>query len=138
MKKIYCIYIVLFVFGLFVLESCQDLDLNPLSEGSSENWYSTEAEIEMSLNGLFRIVFWPAEKNYDWTDDHQGRATLTPITNGTINGEWSTSNTIWKNAYKAIARANVLLSNMDKAEEIGISQTKINQYIAEALFVRAA
>lgn len=29
------------------LTACADLDLNPLSEGSSENWYHDETEIEM-------------------------------------------------------------------------------------------
>lgn len=35
--------------SLCLLMSCVDLDLNPLSEGSSENWYSSQAEIEMSF-----------------------------------------------------------------------------------------
>lgn len=38
--------------SLFMLMSCVDLNLNPLSEGSSENWYSSQAEIEMSFMGL--------------------------------------------------------------------------------------
>lgn len=33
------------------LNSCNDLDLNPLSQASSENWYSNETEIEMSVKG---------------------------------------------------------------------------------------
>ncbi len=33
-----------------MITSCVDLNLNPLSEGSSENWYSSASEIEMSLN----------------------------------------------------------------------------------------
>jgi len=33
--------------SLFMLMSCVDLNLNPLSEGSSENWYSSQAEIEI-------------------------------------------------------------------------------------------
>lgn len=40
--------------SLFILMSCVDLNLNPLSEGSSENWYSSQAEIEMSLNDFYR------------------------------------------------------------------------------------
>ena len=31
------------------LSSCIDLDRNPLSSASSENWYSSETEIEMSI-----------------------------------------------------------------------------------------
>ena len=31
------------------MTACANLDLNPLSEGSSENWYHDETEIEMAL-----------------------------------------------------------------------------------------
>ena len=31
------------------MTACANLDLNPLSEGSSENWYHDETEIEMHL-----------------------------------------------------------------------------------------
>ncbi len=93
--------------------ACADLDLNPLSEGSSEAWYSTETEINMSVNDLFRDVFWPAHSDA-WTDDFTNREALTPITNATINGEWGTINTVWSNTYKVIARSNTILLNLDK------------------------
>ena len=50
MKKI-----INFIIGVVVvcgLGACANLDINPLSEGSSENWYSDETEIQMSLNDL--------------------------------------------------------------------------------------
>ena len=34
------------------LVACADLDLNPLSEGSSENWYNDETEIEIRYNSI--------------------------------------------------------------------------------------
>src|SRR5690606_22900327 len=46
-----------YVIGLFftaMLFSCAELDLVPPSEGSNENWYSDQTEIEMSLNDLYR------------------------------------------------------------------------------------
>ena len=30
---------------VLLISSCNDLDLNPLAAGSSENWYSNEVEI---------------------------------------------------------------------------------------------
>ena len=123
--------------GLTILVSCSDLDLNPLSEGSSESWYSSEAEIEMSVMELYRDVFWPKD-NDEWTDDWTNRDISTPITAATVNGEWNTLKDLWTNSYKAIVRANTLLENMDKAAGAGISQTAIDQYSAEARFVRAA
>ena len=50
------------------MTACADLDLNPLSEGSSENWYHDETEIEMALNDLWRPDFFPIDAIY-WDDD---------------------------------------------------------------------
>jgi len=131
--NIYSIILLIIVF----FASCQDLNLNPLYYGSSENWYSSEEELEMSVNGLYRSVFWSRAED-SWDDDFQSRATVSSITGGTINGESSEVKTLWANSYKAIARANVLLKNTEKARKLGISEKKVKQYAAEALFIRAA
>ena len=55
-----------------MLMSCVDLNLNPLSEGSSENWYSSQAEIEMSLNDFYRTDFFPID-DMKWGDDVTAR-----------------------------------------------------------------
>lgn len=122
---------------VFAFFSCNDLNLNPLSMGSSETWYSNETEIEMSLKDLYRDAFWPLD-NYEWTDDYTYRETNTTIVNGTLNGQSSEVTNLWTNQYKAIARANTILENMDKAASLGISRTKIDSYIAEACFIRAS
>ena len=39
--------IIVYLFsGVTLFSACHDLDLNPLSNGSTENWYSNETEIE--------------------------------------------------------------------------------------------
>src|SRR5690606_41242880 len=38
---------------ILVLTSCNSLELNPLSEGSSENWYRDGTEVEMAVSYLF-------------------------------------------------------------------------------------
>ena len=43
--------------GVVLLSACHDLDLNPLANGSTENWYSSEKEIEMAVNDLYRDSF---------------------------------------------------------------------------------
>ena len=43
------------------MTACADLDLNPLSEGSSENWYHDETEIEMAINDWWRPDFFPID-----------------------------------------------------------------------------
>ncbi|UCS92077.1 RagB/SusD family nutrient uptake outer membrane protein [Echinicola marina] len=126
---------IIYLFGLLGFSACADLDLNPLSEGSSEAWYSNETEIEMSVNDFYRSVFWPSLSD-EWTDDYTRREALTPITNATINGEWGTITSIWANTYKVIARANTVLANLDKVQGT-VPQQTIDEFEGNARFVRA-
>ena len=119
------------------LSSCIDLDRNPLSSASSENWYSSETEIEMSIKDFYRQDFWPTD-NESWTDDFIYRETPSDIVKGTLNGQTGDVTTLWSNQYKSIGRANTILANMDKAAEMGISEEKLTQYEAEAYFQRAS
>lgn len=133
---------ILLLTGLISAVSCTDLNLNPLSEGSSANWYSTESEITMALNDLYRMDFWP---NYMipygdldlWKDDEMSRATTTAITSGTLAGQDGTVNDWWTNMYKGIARANTILANLEKSKG-KIPQATLDKYAGEARFVRAA
>lgn len=122
--------------ALLVFPACEDLDLNPLSEGSSENWYSNETEINMSLNGLYIKSFWSPGDEL-WTDDMLLRNRLSPITAGTINGESSEVINLWTNSYQAIIIANTILENLEDAKDV-ISEEKLKNYEAEAKFVRAS
>ena len=42
----------------FLASSCNDLDLVPLSEASTENWYSSEEELLMAANEFYKIGYW--------------------------------------------------------------------------------
>ena len=118
--------------------SCSKLDLYPLDTGSNDSWYKTEDQMVMSIRGLYRTVFWPLDNDY-WADDHQSRSNLNIITGGTINGESSEVKNRWQNCYKAIARANTILANLDNAQErLGISEEKVRLYRAQTLVARAA
>jgi len=130
------IKIILLFVGLTFLMACNDLNLYPLSEGSSGNWYSTKSEIEMAVSDLYREIFWPKDDD-EWTDDFTRRNDLTPITNATINGQWTTSNDYWTNAYKTIGRANAILSSLDKAKG-NVAASDLEKFEAEARFARAA
>ena len=80
------------------MAACADLDLNPLSEGASENWYHDETEIEMSLNDLWRPDFFPID-NLDWDDDLLNRNGSNDITLGTVTAQWGTVSTRWTSLY---------------------------------------
>ncbi len=125
----------LLIIILIIVSSCNNLDLNPLSEGSSENWYSTQTEIEMAVNDLYRNYLWPQD-NDNWSDDWTERNSLSQITAGTINGEWGTSGNLWKNSYKGISRANTILASLVRAREQVLPEL-LARYEAEAKFVRA-
>ncbi|MBR1720832.1 MAG: RagB/SusD family nutrient uptake outer membrane protein [Phocaeicola sp.] len=123
----------LYALSLLMFSACVNLDLNPLSEGSSANWYSSKAEIEMSMNDFYRTDFFPI---YDmtWGDDVTARNTTSAVQNGTLTSENGTIATRWQNYYKGIARALRILNNMDKARELGVSEAEVQKYEGEAYF----
>ena len=75
--------------GILLLSACHDLNLNPLSSGSTENWYSTETEVQMAVDELYRYDFWPedGQQQTDWSDDYTSRDLLTSFDDGTLNGQ---------------------------------------------------
>lgn len=135
-KKILAILVV-----FMQLSSCQRLDLNPLSEGSSENWYKNENEITLALNDLYRAALWHVEStrlyNTDrWTDDWNQREYLYDWVAGSVTGEWADAVNSWSNTYKGIARANTILSSLNNAAAI-LPEQRLNQLRGEASFFRA-
>jgi hypothetical protein len=128
--------ILLIIISLLICYSCTELDLNPPSEASSATWYSTEQEIQMAVNDLFRDYCWPRD-NDNWTDDWTARESVSPITGGTINSDWWVLENIWQNRYKAISRANTILLNLEE-NKAGLPQELIDKFTGNALFVRAA
>jgi len=139
---------ILFILLILFSAGCNknQLDLNPLSEGSSESWYSNDTEIRMSLDYLYTIRFWNPSQDpsyFDnggwldyWADDMANRNRLSPITGGTINSESDFVVNWWKRYYNCIAAANQLIENLEKNKD-NFEVTKLNRYIAEARFVRA-
>ncbi|MEN5434973.1 RagB/SusD family nutrient uptake outer membrane protein [Sphingobacterium faecium] len=125
----------LLICGFILLQGCHSLDLNPLSDGSSETWNSTPEELEMSLNGLYKEVFWKKDLD-DWTDDWIYRDGLTEVTNATLNGQSPFIKTWWLDTYKAIARANTIIKGADRAKD-KLSPEQLSIFVAEARFVRA-
>lgn len=95
MKK-YIVGLLLTGLSSYFLTSCYELDLNPLAQGSSENWYSSETEIEMALKDGYRHEFWPLDKE-EWTDDYVYRETNSSIVNGTLTGQDGSVTDLWSN-----------------------------------------
>lgn len=136
------IKLLIIVCCIFSLNACVDLELNPLSEGSSENWFNSDEQFEMSVYRLFNRDFWYTLDDEDLhksTDDWSQREVSTFITNSTINGQTAQVVNEWNKHYRAIAAANLILENISDAEAEGnIAEQRLNFYAANARFVRAA
>ncbi len=126
--------------------ACNSLDLNPLSEGSSESWYSSDTEVQMSLDRLYVLRYWnpnPDPINWDncawldyWSDDFTNRTNVSPVIGGTINGQTSAVINLWKYYYECIAASNLVIEKVEQ-NKAKFTEANYNRYIADARFVRA-
>jgi len=137
---------ILSAFALIALSSCNNLDLQPLSQASTESWFKDRTQVEMSLNTLYLHQFWPIHKTDfgsnimsldEPTDDWTNRTSLIVFTNGTLSGSNSNFvNYTWSYSYKAISRANTIINNIYKAKD-KLSTELYERFIGDARFVRA-
>lgn len=126
------ILLLILLSGFTFIFSCNELNLNPLSQTSSGNWYSNEGEITMSLSDLYGYDYWfyTMIDGDNWTDDYIQRDMTNAFNNGTLNGEDATINSWWILSYRCIARANTILSNLEKSKGV-LAQTIIDKYAGE-------
>lgn len=139
----------IYSFGIVfcLLTSCTNLDLNPLSEGASESWYSNETEITLSLNYLYFWRFWDVDPDPDnfgtmgwrdsWSDDWTNRNIVSPFAGGTINSQTDYITAYWRIYYTAIAACNNLIERLE-SPKFNLDEAKRARFLAEARFVRAA
>lgn len=118
------------------LTSCQDLDLNPLSSASTENWYSTSDEIQMSMRDLYKPSLWGVD-DILWTDDYTKRSETSAIIDGTLNGLSGEAVDLWDKQYALISRANSIIERSNRALAKGVPPKQIAEFRGEAKFFRA-
>lgn len=135
MKKY--IYILAGLLLMGAASSCADLDLNPPSSASTENWYSNAQEITLSLNDVYRKAFYPFETEF-WTDrrtdDWAQRDQVYDFCNGSVKSTTGTYDTDWSNSYKAISR---MIRVIDSIEGKLGDDPSLQTLKAEAYFFRA-
>ena len=132
MKKIINFFVgVVVVCGL---GACANLDINPLSEGSSENWYSDETEIQMSLNDLWRNDFFPIDEVF-WSDDVLFRDGSNEITAGTMTSQSSTPSTRWSTMYKAVSRSQKIIAALEGGKAAKVPEAKVKSFLGQAYFM---
>ncbi len=125
------------------MTGCHSLDMSPLSQGSSENWFSTKEEFVMALYDLYRpaIWYWEGNRRFHtdrWTDDWNQREHQYEWAVGTVNSDTGYVQTNWINTYKGITRANTILQNVaEMRNNGGIDSSTLDLYEGEASFFRA-
>lgn len=137
-------YYLLLIFPVLTTFSCKKL-LNPEPTDliTTENYYSTESELQIALTGVYDKLssldiygnnqsFWLTFSN----DESTSRLSLTsePASNYTLDPTNPRITNFWKALYEGIDRANLLLSNINKP----VMDDTNRKYIeGEALFLRA-
>lgn len=134
--------------SLLILTSCDDfLDLNPISEETSADAYSSASQIEAALVGAYEsfqsseyyvwdnILFQDvrSDNNYAGGDNPEIFAidflNITPTHSRLI--------THWSNIYNAISKANLVLERVDGVSDPLLTQERKNQIKGEAYFLRS-
>lgn len=120
----------------FLLASCMELDLNPLSSATNVNWNQTEVQIEQSINNFYSVQNW-LEVHDCWNDDQIDRDAAGDLAAGRITSESNDTKNMWDACYRTIGRANAVLTKMEALPAGTLSENKKNQYLGECYFTRA-
>ncbi len=129
-KYTYCILaITLFTLG------CKKLDRFPLDKPSTETFYSNKTELELAVNALYNAALYPQDAE-EWGDSYwQRTGNGNDVIHGTTTIQSGTFSNTWLTAYKGIARANGILDNINKAQDVTTEYRR--QLEAQARFARA-
>jgi hypothetical protein len=147
-RKNYYLALLLFFSSLLVTSCDGFLEKNPLDQPSDVTFWSTESELQMAINAVYRslyftdrdVIHMPFQFLFDFSSDISwdrnlsvwqliGQGAVTPIEESLIFGTWS-------NAYATIGQCNRILSYMERAKET-TNPVVYARIAAEARFFRA-
>jgi hypothetical protein len=146
-RKMKSLYLILIV-ALVGMVSCSDsfTDLAPISQRNVDNFYKTEGDMEVAVNAIYSTLknigtynqsYWVLQElrsdNTFW--DGTGLAEeITVFDKFTDISTSFISEDAWNDSYLGISRANIVLEFIG---DIEMDQTLKDQYIGEALYLRA-
>ncbi len=134
---------------LIVLSSCVDLDQTPISTIDKDDFYKSESDIRVALNGVYQSLT-DGGMNAPWNDEiiflgdlqseyaRRGTANspaITEIGNFAITPTNAFVETAWNYRYKAINRANILIDMVENSDFL--SEELRDNYVGSAKFLRA-
>lgn len=132
---------ILAVMGSLLLFSCHDLDMAPLSQGTSDTWYKDESEVKAAVSQLYDAKYWTYNGNQEWDtgwdDDIDSRDVVSDLTSGTLTGQSGAVTTVWNNNFQAVTYSNSVINGVEALAAQGITSAELSRYEAEARFFRA-
>lgn len=144
-------HILIYTLGLSLLfgaSSCEDyLDLQPISEETVDNAYVLGSQLESALTGTYESF--QSSDYYVWdnvlfqdvrADNHYAggdNAEIYAIADVNINANNSRVFGAWSSIYNAISKANLVLERAPLINDPALSETRRDQIMGEASFLRA-
>lgn len=149
MKTYYTPKVMLLLCGLIVFNSCKKfLDLKPVSLITTENAYTTAANIEAALNGAYSSFM--VTNYYQWeyimeTDMRSDNAYVggnsdpdfLQLDLNNISNSNGAVNRAWTELYASIAKCNIVIDHIGKVNDPALTDTRRQQILGEASFLRA-
>lgn len=152
--KKHIVLLLMMTMAVFTILSCKkQLEVSPLDEFDSDNFWTNENNATLALTGVYRgnISMGAANANpTDWwsyagllftefaTDNAYDRrgdnSVFNKLTNGTLTADNAVLLQYWTQSYARVARANDFLENIGK---VTMDETKKKRMTAEARFIRA-
>jgi hypothetical protein len=127
--------IFLFILGTVAFSSCKKnsfLNLNPLSSISPENFFASEADLQLYCNQYYANLPVQIFSKADDQSDDKANITLNTFLAGTSTIPTSTDGTGWN--FSNIRTYNFFLANYQKSN---LGDSIENIYVGETLFFRA-
>ena len=133
----------------YLLTACADLDQSSISSIDKDNFYQSESDIKVALNGVYQVLT-DGSMNGPWNDEliflndlqseyarrgTANSAAITEIGDFAITPTNAFVETAWLYRYKAINRANILIDKVQSNTTLG-EQVR-NNYVRSAKFLRA-
>lgn len=126
---------------LFSLSSCYDLDRYPTDKLSSGTFFKTQEQVDEAMMGVYNALQYDHVFGLQFAFDCLGGIGMgydpysyQPQARGIYDASNGYVLNKWKYLYEAVARANVVLQNIDNSD---MSDDLKLQYKAEARFLRA-
>jgi len=142
-------YTIILFLAIFCLSSCKKLDQAPPDQLSNNNFWKSPADADLALTGIYGTLYAQsgqistyAPMWYDnfsdntYSQNNQGNSQQSLIAGYTsTSGGFVADNSgsLYVISYKSIAASNTFIANAGKV----LSGDKLNQYLAEAYFLRA-